>query len=243
MILASLRENRPLVIFLGLMLVSMAALPLLPRIPQDQNYHNFADIRALFGIPNVWNVVSNFPFVAVGAVGVARCREDATTIAIFTGVFLTGFGSSYYHWSPDDNTLFWDRLPMTIAFMAILASVVGERLSAKAGAVLLWPLLALGLFSLLFWRQFDDLRLYGWVQFFPSIALPFMFLLLPPRYTGTSYWIVAVVLYGIAKVFEHFDAPIYAAGSIVSGHTLKHVVSALACFVILRNFQTRRLIA
>jgi len=224
------------------MLGSMAVLPLLPPVSQEQGYHHFADIRSLLGIPNVWNVLSNLPFLVVGAVGVARCREDATTTAIFIGVLLTGVGSSYYHWSPNDNTLFWDRLPMTIAFMAILASVVGERLSVKAGAILLWPLLALGLFSLLVWRQFDDLRLYGWVQFFPSIALPFMFLLLPPRYTGTRYWIVAVVLYAIAKVFEHFDAPIFAAGYVVSGHTLKHVVSALACFTILRNFQTRRLI-
>lgn len=85
---------------------------------------------------------------------------------IFLGIFLTGFGSSYYHWNPNDSTLFWDRLPMTLSFMAILAVVVEERISARLGAVLLWPLLATGLLSLLLWRSTGDLRLYGWVQFF-----------------------------------------------------------------------------
>jgi len=243
MMLGGAKGNRPLIIFLGLMVASLAALPLLPPIPQDQDYHNFADVRAWLGIPNVWNVISNLPFIAAGAVGLARCREDAATIVIFIGIFLTGFGSSYYHWSPNDGTLFWDRLPMTLAFMAILAGAVKERVSAKAGAVLLWPLLAIGIFSLLWWRWNDDLRLYGWVQFFPCLALPLMFLLLSPKYTGTFYWVVAAALYAFAKVLEYFDDAVYAAGHVVSGHTLKHLAAAAACFAILRYFQTRRPIA
>jgi hypothetical protein len=242
MTLGSAEENGPLLIFLGLTAASLAALPLLPPIPQDQSYHQFADVRALFGIPNVWNVISNLPFIAIGAVGLARCRDDAATIAIFLGIFLTGFGSAYYHWSPNDDTLFWDRLPMTLAFMAILAGAVEERVNAKAGAILLWPLLATGVFSLLLWHWNDDLRLYVWVQFFPCLALPLMFLLLPPKYSGTSYWIVAAALYALAKVLEHFDGAIYAIGQLVSGHTLKHLAAAAACLAILRHFQTRRLI-
>jgi multisubunit Na+/H+ antiporter MnhG subunit len=243
MTLGGAKKNRPLLIFLGLMVASLAALLLLPPIPQDQSYHRFADVRALWGIPNAWNVISNLPFIAVGAVGLVRCRDDAATIVIFVGIFLTGFGSSYYHWSPSDGTLFWDRLPIALAFMAILASVVEERVNAKAGAVLLWPLLAIGVFSLLLWRWSGDLRLYGWVQFFPCLALPLMFLLLPPKYTGTDYWIVAAALYALAKVLEHSDGAIYSTGQFVSGHTLKHLAAAAACFAILRHFQTRRPIA
>ena len=237
------KRNGPLLIFLGLMGASLAALLLLPPILQDQGYHRFADIRALFGIPNVWNVISNLPFVMIGAIGLMRCRDDAATVIIFFGILLTGFGSSYFHWSPNDDTLFWDRLPMALAFMAILANVVAERLSAKAGAILLWPLLAIGVSSLLVWRWNGDLRLYGWVQFFPLLALPLMLLLLPPKYTGTLYWIAAAALYALAKVLEHFDDAIYSIGHFVSGHTLKHLVAATACLVVLRYFQTRRMIA
>ena len=241
--LGNAERTKPLVIFLGAMVMSLAALPLLPPISQDQSYHNFADTRALLGIPNFWNVISNLPFIAVGAVGLARCRDDRAIILIFVGVFLTGFGSSYYHWSPNDGTLFWDRLPMAIAFMAILAGAVEERVNAKAGAILLWPLLMIGVFSLFLWRWNDDLRLYAWVQFFPCLALPLMFLLLPPKYTGTHYWIIAAALYALAKALEYFDRAMYAAGGFVSGHTLKHLAAASACFVILRYFKTRRRLA
>ncbi|MSP32767.1 MAG: hypothetical protein EXR03_08115 [Pseudolabrys sp.] len=240
MMLGSTKKIWALLAFLGMMVSSLMALLLLPPILQDQSYHQFADSRALRGIPNVWNIISNLPFIAVGAVGLARWRDGAAAIAVFVGILLTGFGSAYYHWSPNDDTLFWDRLPMAIAFMAILAGAVEERVNAKAGIVLLWPLLAIGVFSLLLWRWSGDLRLFGWVQFFPCLALPLMFWLLPPKYTGTYYWIVAVGLYALAKALEHFDGVIYSTGHFVSGHTLKHLTAATACFAILRYFQTRR---
>jgi len=240
---ASAKQSRPLLALLVLMAGSLAVLLLLPRILQNQSYHGFADARTFLGVPNFWNVVSNIPFVLMGAVGLARCRHDAATTIVFAGIFLTGFGSSYYHWSPDDETLFWDRLPMALAFMALLAGAIAERVSAKAGAILLWPLLAIGVLSLLVWRWSADLRLYGWVQFFPVVTLPAMFLLLPPKYTGTGYWIAAAILYLLAKLFEYFDGQIYSLGHVVSGHTLKHLAAAAACFAILRYFQTRKPIA
>ena len=126
-------------------------------------------------------------------------RRGLSARIFFLGVFLTGFTSSYYHWAPNDWGLFWDRLPMTFAFMAILANVIGERIDARAGKLLLWPLVALGVISLLVWMRFDDLRLYAWVQFFPCIAIPLMFWLLPPKYTGTYLWFIAAALYAAGQ--------------------------------------------
>jgi len=234
--------SAPVAVMGTLALASLSALLLLPPISQDQSYHQFADQRTILGIPNFWNVVSNFPFIAVGAAGLRRFRENPATAVLFTGILLTGFGSSYYHWNPNDGTLFWDRLPMTLCFMAILAVVIEERVDARAGAALLWPLIAIGVFSLLLWRWTDDLRLYIWVQFFPCLALPLLFLLFPPKYTGTFYWIIAGALYALAKLFEFLDGAIYSASSILSGHTLKHLAAAAACFAVLRYFQTRQLI-
>jgi hypothetical protein len=240
MTLGSAYPELPVVALSGLMAASLAGLLLLPSIPQDQSYHQFADQRIMFEIPNFWNVVSNLPFLAVGAAGLWRFRDDPATVVFFLGVFLTGIGSSYYHWNPNDGTLFWDRLPMTLSFAAILALVVKERVNARAGAILLWPALAIGLFSLLLWRWTDDLRLYFWVQFFPGLAVLLLFLLYPPKYTGTYYWIIAAALYALAKVFEFSDQAIFSLGYVVSGHTLKHLAAAAACLMILRYFQTRR---
>ena len=233
-------RNRPIPVLYGLMIVTLVGLLPLPPILQNPDYHQFADQRTLFGIPNFWNVVSNFPFIAVGAVGLLRLRRDLITFVLFMGIFLTGFGSSYYHLNPTNETLFWDRLPMTLCFAAILAAVVEERVDARAGKVLLRPLLAIGIFSLLLWRWTDDLRLYAWAQFFPFVSLVLILQLFPPKYTGTFYWVIAAALYGLAKVFEFYDEKIFSFGSIVSGHTLKHLAAAAACFAVLLLFQTRK---
>ena len=234
-------ENvRRLLAFLVLMAASLIGLLLLPPISQDQTYHDFADQRAILGIPHFWNVVSNLPFIAIGTAGVRRFHRDPAIFMLFLGILMTGFGSSYYHLDPNDRTLFWDRLPMSISFMAILSLAIAERLDAKAGAVMLWPLIAVGVFSLLLWRWTGDLRLYGWVQFFPCIALPLLFLLFPPKYSGTSYWVIAAGLYALAKLLEFYDGAIFSVGSILSGHTLKHVAAAAACYVILRYFTNRQ---
>src|SRR5215831_14489116 len=240
MTLQGARQHLPIFVLAGLTAASLAGLLLLPAIPQDQSYHQFADQRRLFGIPNFWNVVSNLPFLAVGAAGLRRFHHNPATVIFFLGVFVTGLGSSYYHWDPNDSTLFWDRLPMTLSFAAILALVVEERVSHRAGAILLWPALAIGVFSLLLWRWTDDLRLYFWVQFFPGLAVVLLFLLYPPKFTGTYWWVAAGAFYALAKVFEFTDEAIYSANGLLSGHTLKHLAAAVACFAILRYFQIRR---
>ena len=145
--LVSTKSDRHIITLIGLMLASLGVLLLLPPIPQDQSYHQFADQRTLLGTPHFWNVVSNLPFVAIGAMGLWQFRRDPATIVLFLGILLTGFGSAYYHWNPNDRTLFWDRLPMALSFMAILAIAIEERLNAKLGAVLLWPLIAIGVLS------------------------------------------------------------------------------------------------
>jgi hypothetical protein len=236
-------RNRPVLVVVSAMMTSLLALLLLPPLLQDQDYHRFADQRTFFGIPNFWNVVSNLPFVLVGAAGLWRFHREPATVVLFSGMVLTGFGSAYYHLNPDDAALVWDRLPMTLCFAAILAAVIDERVHARAGSIMLLPLLAVGVLSILLWRWTDDLRLYAWSQFFTFFAVVVILRCFEPRYTGTGYWIGAVVLYALAKLFEFYDHAIFAAGQILSGHTLKHFAAAAACLSILMLLQNRRPLA
>jgi hypothetical protein len=237
-------RRHPLGFLFTLAAVSLLGLAFVPAIPQPQDYHEFADQRTIFGIPHFWNVVSNLPFLLVGALGLIRVpRRDLSTSLFFLGVFLTGFSSSYYHWYPNDAGLFWDRLPMSVAFMAILAKVIEERLDERAGKLLLFPLVALGIISLLVWLRTDDLRLYAWVQFFPCVALPLIFVLFKPNYSGAGYWFAAAGLYLLAKVLEYADAAVFAALHVMAGHALKHVAAAAACYAIYLALTTRRPLA
>ncbi|CAH8347502.1 unnamed protein product [Eruca vesicaria subsp. sativa] len=240
------------VIFLVLMIVT-------PTIPQSQAYHAFADQRSFFGIPNALDVISNFPFLIIGLIGLVLCYfpddyfkfslrgERLGWTCFFLGVMAVAFGSSYYHLHPDDARLVWDRLPMTIAFTSILALFVIERIDEHKGTYSIVPLLLAGLVSILYWRFFDDLRPYALVQFVPCIAIPLMAILLPPMYTHSTYWLWAAGFYLLAKVEEAADKPIYSwTNHIVSGHSIKHLCAAMVpVFLTLmlgkRTVQTERI--
>lgn len=146
----------------------------------------------------------------------------------FVGVTAVAFGSSYYHLNPNDFTLVWDRLPMTIAFTSIMAIFIIERIDDRAGAKSLAPLVIAGALSIMYWSFFDDLRPYAVVQFVPCIVIPVMAIVIPPMYTHSSYWLWAAGFYLLAKVEEAADKPIYKwTHHVVSGHTLKHVCAAM----------------
>jgi hypothetical protein len=155
------------------------------------------------------------------------------------GSILVGAGSAYYHYAPTSDTLVWDRLPMTVAFMGLFSIVVSDRISVSLGRWLLWPLVLAGVASVLYWDWTElqgrgDLRAYGLVQFLPMLLLPL--LLITSRGNGLrATWLWATLMtYALAKLAEHFDAAIYAATSLLSGHSLKHLLGALAIFFVLK---------
>jgi hypothetical protein len=228
------------------------------RIPQPQAYHLFADRRGFLGIPNFANVVSNLPFAVIGLWGLVFLlrsnsdplghfldrRERWPYLFVFAGLLLTAFGSSYYHLDPNNARLVWDRLPMTIAFMSMVAAVIVERISLRLGLWLLPVLLLLGLGSVLQWylsemRGAGDLRFYAAVQVYSALVL-LVAPLFPRRYTRGSDVAVVVGFYALAKGLEILDRPIFAAAHVVSGHTLKHLAGATAGYCILRMVQKRR---
>jgi len=246
-----------LLLIASLGIASAVGLGCLPRLPQSQEYHHFADYRTFLGVPNCLNVISNLPFLIVGIWGlwsVSRNRvalfvdrvERWPWLGFFLGVGLTAFGSAYYHLHPDNYRLMWDRLPMSVAFMSLVAAVLAERIDVKLGTRLLLPLIVAGVASVLEWHWSEqqgrgDLRPYYFVQFYPVLALPLLLLLLPPRYTKTSDFLLALGWYVVAKLCEHpGDAPIYQLGHVVSGHTLKHLAAAAGAYWVLRMLQERR---
>jgi len=232
-----------------LLAIALASLAIFawPPIHQSLEYHHFADTRTLFGVANFWNVASNLPFVLVGIAGLAwlarhvtrvdRCLR-AAWLVLFVGVVLVGLGSSWYHLAPGNATLVWDRLPMTLAFMALFALILGEHIDEKLARLSLWPLLAAGVASVLYWQRTDDLRPYVLVQFLPVLLIPLVLLLYPRKGSG-AVW-SALGCYVLAKLLELYDAPVYAAlGGTISGHSLKHVVAAAGMWALLAGLKGR----
>lgn len=232
-----------LVIVIGSLAIMMSFQP----IKQNLDYHDFGDSRAFFGIPNFFDVITNIPFLLVGLAGINFCLRSRSPsfrmawITFFSGVAMVSAGSGYYHWNPTNDTLLWDRLPMTVAFMGLFAALLAEYVSAEWGRSLLVPAILAGLFSVLYWHWFDDLRFYVWIQFVPLLIIPFLMVLFRPEYSRQWLLMAAFAYYFLAKIMEVYDQEVFAfTHSLFSGHSFKHLLAALGCLSILVMLKTRK---
>ncbi|MBN2338989.1 MAG: alkaline phytoceramidase [Acidobacteria bacterium] len=210
---------------------------LLPPIPQAPGYHAFADGRSLAGVPNALDVLSNLPLVVLGAVGLVRCRRGGDPgrlkALFFATVLLTGIGSSLYHLQPNDDTIVWDRLPLSVMSVALFGAMLAERVSLRAGRIVAWGAVIAGPASVGYWRWSElrgagDLRPYGYLQLFPVLLIVLLLILRPEGGMRAKTFAAAFGCYAAARAAELLDAPVLAWTGIVSGHTLKHLLAAVA---------------
>ena len=241
-----------LLLSVGLLVVIAAAL--VDPVAQDPLYHVFADQRPMAGIPNFMNVMSNLPFLIVGVLGwrvIARNSETVTTttrpawIVFFFGIALTAFGSGYFHLEPNNDSLIWDRIPMTIGFMSLVSIIISEYFSSQLGKNLLPPLLLVGIGSVAYWAHTEslgagDLRPYAIVQFLPMLLIPLIIALYKERSDLGRYVWWMIGFYVAAKLAEQLDDSLYSVGNAMSGHTLKHLLASLAPASLLYGLMQRR---
>ena len=238
-----MRPEHRIWVILSITVMAVAATFWFPPIAQDPAYHEFADRHTFFGIPNFGNVASNLPFMLVGVFGLLKTSSVADPsiriayVVLCIGVTLVGFGSAFYHYAPSTPALFWDRLPMTIAFMALLSIVVSDRISERIGRLMLWPLIIIGVASVAYWNWSEgqgqgDLRAYGLVQFLSMLLIALMLLTCSARNLSSRWLWGSLGTYAVAKVAEYFDAAIYNATGVMSGHSIKHVLGAISVLMI-----------
>lgn len=239
---------------IAISLISIIGVFSMQAIPQDLAYHVFSDTQSLFGISNVYNVLSNLPFLIIGLMGLysvfskqIQCVDEfrVAYIILFSGVTLVSVGSGYYHLAPDNHTLVWDRLPMTIAFMSLFAIIVSEFISLRLAKILLYPFIIMGIASVYYWQLTEsagqgDLRLYVLVQFLPILLIPIIFYNFKSRYTDIKgyWWLLAA--YAAAKLLEHFDAQIHLFTGFISGHSLKHIAAATGMYMLIIYYRKRQ---
>ncbi|MDH3634112.1 MAG: ceramidase [Gammaproteobacteria bacterium] len=235
-------------------MVAVIAAILAPRIAQDPLYHQFADQNAYLSIPNTLNVLTNLFFAWIGIEGLYRLLRQKSLslihtlypayLGFFSALVLVALGSGYYHWLPDNQTLVWDRLPMTIAFTSFFTILLAERISIPLARTLFPLLIVAGISSIIYWYLSEqqgrgDLRPYALVQFLPMLLCPLILLLFSSRYTRSNdiWWFLAWYL--VAKICEAFDAELLNSLGVVSGHSLKHIAASIGCLVFLRHLRFR----
>lgn len=244
-------------IILVLTVLGFGAALFAPRLPQPLAYHLFADARSCFGIPNFFNTASNLAFLVVGLWGIlvlrrprpgmfSRPEEVLPYLVLFGGIAFVCFGSMWYHLAPDNDRLFWDRLPMVISFGALIGAIVGERIGPRYMRPTLHAAMAAGVATLVYWWASEragagNLIPYALFQAYSILVALLVLALFPSPYSGGRELLVGLVFYGMAKVAESLDEAIFAFGQVVSGHTLKHLLAAIGVAFILRMLTRRHL--
>ena len=159
-------------------------------------------------------------------------------VVLSFGILSVYFGSAYYHWAPENHTLVWDRLPMTLLFMSMFSLIVYDFVGKGIGKSVFWISVPLGIASVFYWQYTEsigqgDLRLYLFVQFFPMIITPFVLWLFPKKAPYIKWIVLLLVWYVAAKVCERFDKEIFEFLGFWSGHTVKHLLSSVTLFYAL----------
>ncbi|HSZ72510.1 MAG TPA: ceramidase domain-containing protein [Cytophagaceae bacterium] len=211
-------------------------------VSQELEYHQFADRMAFFSIPNFWNVVSNMGFLVIGIWGIYRSikMKPASYLTFFLsiGITLTFFGSSYYHWNPSNESLLWDRVPMTIIFMSFFTFIISDYISNRYQNTLLVLFLLIGIASVYYWEYTElhghgDLRAYAIVQFLPMLLIPLILWLFHQTHLPSRNIIPIFLCYAIAKSCEYFDEEIFYL-SVISGHTIKHLFASVSTYYMIK---------
>ena len=222
-------------------------------VPQNINYHKFADARTIATIPNFWNVLSNVPFLIIGIAGIYFLLRNKNYLKLsslginyiifFIGIFFIGIGSGNYHLQPNNDSIVWDRIPMTIAFMSFFSIIIGEFIHQQNGKILLFPLIVLGITSVYYWHYTEnissgDLRFYFIVQFFPMFLIPLILILFKQKSQHHLFIWLVLLSYFFAKLFETYDFETYNY-IVISGHTIKHFFAALGPSLFLYSIWKR----
>lgn len=206
-------------------------------IVQDPGYHAFADQRHWLGVAQGQNTWSNLPFFVAGLIALirgARSPVDVRSAACVMGLGLLGvaIGSAWYHIAPTDQSLIWDRLPMSVAFAAALVLIGADRFDRRVRLALV-PLVLLAAGSVGIWHWTGDLRAYAVVQF-GSLLLMIQSLLFGQGNRLRVGWIwLAIVWYVVAKGFEASDFWWWqASGQQLAGHMLKHLAAGIGAICL-----------
>ena len=211
------------------------------HINQLAHYHDFADQTRWLLLPNGKDVWSNVGLILIGlwaCYGLKRVHIPFTgrisACVLVSAIVLTGLGSSYYHLQPNDFSLIWDRLPISLICAGLLGMVF-QYTHQRSDGVVLSSAVVFAVLGVWYWHVSGDLRLYLGMQVFTILALPlWLWQARAPRaITMALLW--AIGFYIVSKVTEALDMQIFTATAhLISGHTLKHLFAtmAMACVVV-----------
>ncbi|KAL2346553.1 hypothetical protein Fmac_000553 [Flemingia macrophylla] len=212
------RWRRTSCIWASTFVCCMCLVFLIPTIPHSPNHHQFVDMRNLLGVPNTLNVVTNFPFLVVGVLGLVfalqgglfniSSRGEVWAWALFyAGIASVAFGSAYYHLKPNDHRVLWDTLPMMVAFSSLFSSLVLERIGQRIGLCCMFALIVASFLCVVYERIYNDIRFCMMFELTLPLAIPVIAVMYRSKYTHSRYWFLSTGVNHQPKSIYQFLKP------------------------------------
>jgi hypothetical protein len=128
---------------------------------------------------------------------------------------------------------------MSLVFASILAMLAYLKISPRFGLHTLAELLILAPLTVLIWDYNGNLTPYVVLQFGGIILVILTLLLTKTRMQGPCFTSL-IILYGAAKLVEFYDEKIFnLSQNLISGHTLKHLIAALAVIIFVSPLKVK----
>lgn len=222
-----------------------------PALAQSTHYHAFADTRTFWGLPYAMDVLSNLPLLIAGLAMAWQLQRCGLRMALpwpiwwwllalaVLGFVLTALASSLYHVRPDDAGVLWDRLAMSLIFAAVIGLAFGQIAHAWAAASMALVTLVAAITALLVWRANGNFSPWIVVQaggMLLLLAAGLAHKRIPSTLHVPHLPLLALIgCYALAKLAEWGDHAIFELSSgLLSGHSLKHILAALAAWPLLQ---------
>jgi len=190
------------------------------KIPRAKDYHDFADKRPFFGIPNGLDILSN---IAIALPVFYLISKEKKLSFLSINILLLAITSAYYHIEPSDKTIFLDML-----FVVSVNTVVFSYFVNKEIGMLVYML---GILSVFYWKKYDDIRLYEFLK----ISIPIYGIYMIHKNPRVSGYIFPMIILSLLIRYSEFnDKEIYKlTNETISGHTLKHIVAGIEIYLVI----------
>jgi hypothetical protein len=229
-----------LVILAALTLATCVGLLAWGPVLLDARMHDYADQRRWLGLPNAVNVLCNLPLALAGIWGWHAARASPWPASVrlpWQGFFISVTGgalvAAIYHAAPGDTGYVLAQIAMSSAFVMLTFGMLAERVQARfgsraglQGAALLLALASAAVVLGAGLRGSVDLRPFLLLQILPVLLIPAGAIGLPGACTRSGDWLVMLIAYAAAKLFEVADVQIHAYTGWIGGHALMHLALA-----------------
>ena len=184
------------------------------KIPIPSHYHDYAS-------QSTSDITSNIGFICVGLYILYK-QQKISLLAIH--IICIGIFSSYYHLQPSKERIVYDMLAVITTHIIVLSHFLDTNTT-----IILY---ICSVFSVLYWKKYNDLRLYILIL----VGAPLYLLMkLHSNQKVNMYVYIFVAINITARILEYYDKDVYKlTNKRISGHTTKHLLGVIGLLVILR---------